>query len=129
MGIGVRWALASNLAQGGREMDIGVSVASQKRSRLLRGNCVIRHPFLSSPSSVAGAVGVDASEFRTLDASLSLIRPPVTRDYQAWSPAERKARDGKLRHEWRSEVRFGPNASGELARRIHNLDAAPSGIR
>ena len=61
-----------------------------------------------------------------MDANNGLLCPLAGRGYRVWSPLERKARNGKERHERRLDVRLRPQASGELPQRIHGLASAPS---
>ena len=85
-------------------------------------------PLFRAPS-VAGAVRVDASGFRALEAQSSLIRTLVGRDYQVWSLRGRRARDWKQRHGWRLWDRLDPDASGDMPQCIYQLDVTPPEIR
>ena len=84
---------------------------------------------LTRALALAGAVRVDAGDFRALGANAGLLRPLVGRGRQLRALTGRKARDGKECHDWQLGVKLGLTASGELPQRTRDLPPTRPGIR
>ena len=84
---------------------------------------------LTAARKAAEAVLANIGEFRPFDKNASLRRPLVGRGFQFWELKDRPAIDGKLRRNWRSGARLGPDASGLYSQVVSDLDAALPGIR
>ena len=80
---------------------------------------------LTPALKVAHATFVGPGVFRTLGENVSLLRPLVGRDFQAWGSKPRLADDGTLRRNWRLGVRLGAAASGVYSQWVSDLDANP----